>query len=311
MGAAFPRAMERGMARDEAQTPDREPVLLCVPDELTGASLRGCCLDAGWPVILAPGVEALRSALEASAPPAVVVADPVAAGLDPADLVALAGAGASPRPEILLLADREGAVARRRALEAGADEVLARPLCRAEVQNRIRRSLELRRARRRLATFDDTFARVARSLAAVGDDGDLTRDLVSEVARARREGAPLSLVAILPRRLPGLDDPAATSASALAIQATLRGTDRIFLLGTDAVLALLPECDPTGAETTLARLNRVLPPFPGFDLGHATLVEGDGRDGWDLLIEARRAALAAGAARAPTVPASARRSASR
>ncbi len=302
MCGAIPTVMQTGMAQDEVPQVAPEPILLHAPDGVAGSLLRTFCLDAGWPSRMAPGVEAVLRDLE-DAPPAVVIADPEAVGLTPAAFLGrvrerTADLGPGEAPAILLLVLDDDAGARLRALEAGADDVIPRPLQRLEVQHRIHRALELRAARRRLATWSEDLARAARSLASVGNERDLTRDLVHEVSQARRTDAPLTCVAVLPRHLPGLDDPAATGASALAVQATLRGSDRICLLGSDAIIALLPECDADGAAATLTRLRRVLPPFPGFDLGHATLAPGDGQDGWDLLLGARRAALAAGLTRA-------------
>ena len=302
MCGATSTLMQTGMAQDEVPQEAPEPILLHAPDGVAGSLLRTFCLDAGWPSRTALGVEAVLEALD-SEPPGVIIADPEAVGVTPEAFLrmvreATEELGPGEAPAVLLLALDDDAGSRLRALEAGADDVITRPLQRLEVQHRIGRALELRGARRHLATWSEDLARAARSLASVGDERDLIRDLVHEVAKARRADGSLTCVAVLPRHLPGLEDPAATSASALAVQATLRGSDRICLLGSDAVMALLPECDADGADATLTRLRRVLPPFPGFDLGYATLGPGDGQDGWDLLLGARRAALAAGVARA-------------
>jgi len=136
----------------------------------------------------------------------------------------------------------------------------------------------------------------ARPFARIGDDRDLVRDLVVEVARARREAQPLTCLLLSPRREGAPLNPAATGASTLAVQATLRASDRLYLLGSEALVALLPGCEQSGADATVIRIRRVLQDPGAFEVGTATLrTRSDGRTGWELFVDAwRRAQQGAG-----------------
>ena len=160
--------------------------------------------------------------------------------------------------------DMEGKV---RGIEAGANDYLTKPFKLFEVQTRLRVAIAAANFRRQLDVAESEIAelRGVDPLISAGTFAQLKPSLDYEMSRARRYGRPIACVAV---KILDADEPAKTlgddGVSVLAravistIRMCLRGADRLFRLGAEEYLALLPETDIAGARRAAHRIVNAL-----------------------------------------------------
>ena len=247
-------------------------------------------------VPIASGEEAL--ARVRTAPPDAVLLDVVMPGLG--GIEALRRMKAEPGMDhvpIVVVTGRGDAATRLEALEAGAEDYVTKPFRVEALRASLERCLQLAALRRRVAEANlDTveFEDHPRPLL-IGDDQDLRRDLLCEMARADRYDRPLACAVLAPQFGPipdGPDRPAWLAERALMLARGLRESDRIYVLA-ETLVILLPECDGQGLGPAIDRMRECL----GAVAGHFVIgVAVHHRGARDLLGRAREAALSLAAA---------------
>ena len=221
--------------------------------------------------------------------PEAVLLDAMMPNLDGFEVCArLKGDPAHREIPVLMVTALDDVPGRLKALEAGADDYVTKPFRARDVLARLDRAAAFRAARARLAADADDPAIPP----AVGDYADLKRDLTLEVARAGRYGRPLACVAAVPL---GATPPGQTPARWLGecaeqVRHALRDADRVYLLGREEIIVLLPETPREGVAAAVDRVRRGLGPVAAaFGVGGTAWADGRGVG---LLAAARELALA-------------------
>ncbi len=138
----------------------------------------------------------------------------------------------------------------------------------------------------------------------------LNEDLERQLASARRSGLDLAVAMIDLDGLKQINDGRGHEAGDLALtaltatlQGALRGADRLYRIGGDEFVVLLPFTDAEGAKTMLRRAEKM--PGPAFSWGVASLTElgAEALGKPELLLARADAALYAGRAARRTSPA--------
>jgi diguanylate cyclase (GGDEF)-like protein len=193
----------------------------------------------------ADGIEGWR-AFEALAPE-VVITDWAMPGLDGTELIARIRAAEAGYTYIMLLSARADDTASREAVQAGADDVLAKPPDPAELERGLIAAARLTAMHRRLAGD-------ARRdpVTGAGSRLRLDEDLAALCARAKRYGHAYCMAMI--GLQPG-DEPAMRAAGA-ALGRQIRSGDVLYRYGTSSLVVLLPEQGLDTANLAAERLQR-------------------------------------------------------
>ncbi len=193
---------------------------------------------------------------------------------------------ASPRmadTPLILLSARHEKARRLEALEAGADDFVAKPLELDELLARVR--AHLRRARRhsqvvRMSIIDE--------LTSILNRRGLFELLTQEIARANEDGTPLSVLYVDVDGFKKVNDDYGHAAgdevlkrTADLLQETAPKSAFVGRLGGDELVVLLPRCDGWGAAALAARVRSVEGPDGSritLSVGVATLQPGETAD---------------------------------
>jgi CheY-like chemotaxis protein len=226
-------------------------VLIVDDDPFNTALLGDICRSGGFEVTVAgDGQEALERA-RAETPDAVLL-DLMMPRLDGFGtcLAFKADPALAPIP-VLIMTAVDDVASRLRGLEVGADDYLTKPFRPMEVLGRLKEALHVRSSSDGVPVMP----------AGVGDFSDLRRDLSRETSRANRYRRPLCCAVVLPRPSGtplGLERRRWIAEHSAQLLVSLRGSDRVYLLGTEEIVVLLPECDGSGIEPALARIRVAL-----------------------------------------------------
>jgi CheY-like chemotaxis protein len=226
-------------------------VLIVDDDPFNTALLGDICRSGGFEVAVAgDGEEALERA-RAEAPDAVLL-DLMMPRLDGFGTCLKMKADPVLRPiPVLIITAVDDVASRLKGLEVGADDYLTKPFRPLDVLGRIKEALHVRSSADAVPMLP----------AGVGDFSDLRRDLAGETSRANRYRRPLCCAVVLPRPSGtpyGLERRRWIAEHAAQLLVSLRGSDRIYLLGTEEIVVLLPECDGSGIEAALGRIRVAL-----------------------------------------------------
>jgi CheY-like chemotaxis protein len=193
----------------------------------------------------ADGIEGWR-AFEALAPE-VVITDWAMPGLDGTELTARIRASEAAYTYIMVLTARADETASREAVEAGADDVLAKPPDPAEIERGLIAAERLRTMHRRMASD-------ARRdpVTGAGSRLRLDEDLAALCARVQRYGHAYCMAMI------GLEpgDEASMRAAGTALGQQIRSGDVLYRSGPSQLVVLLPEQGLDTANLAAERLRR-------------------------------------------------------
>ena len=223
------------------------------------------------PVIAHDGNEAWQ-ALQRPDGPQLAILDWMMPGLNGVDICrAVRAAGREPYVYILLLTARADSQDLVEGMEAGADDYLTKPFQAHELRVRLRagrRVLELqeellaaREALREQATHDGLTGLLNRSA--------ILEMLRKELARASREGHPLSLLMVDLDRFKQINDTyghqagdAVLHEAARRMKSTVRSYDSVGRYGGEEFLIVLPGCDGDSAFEQAQRVREALANVP-------------------------------------------------
>jgi len=189
---------------------------------------------------------------------------------------------------ILMVTALDDASGRLKALEHGADDYVPKPFRAADVLKRLERAIEFRDATNRLASADAAVR--AEEVPGLGDYADLRRDLDDAIAVAERQHSGLCCLAIVPEKSNGPNGGRGPwlASHGQTVRASLRDADRVYLLGNEEIVVLMPECESGKLEDAVAHIRDALgAAAEGFAVGGVLHTPGDER----LLRRARSAAL--------------------
>ena len=134
----------------------QEKVLVVDTDSAMRNAIASVLVTAGYRTVLAADEQEALAALAAPEPPDLVVLDYVLAGASCIPLCeAIRGSDKGLNLPILVISASGDSAAHRAAIEAGADDFLAKPVHRGELLLRIRSLLQFRLMRRELAASND------------------------------------------------------------------------------------------------------------------------------------------------------------
>lgn len=192
---------------------------------------------------------------------------------------------------VLMVTAVDDVEARIKALDRGADDYITKPFKPSEIVDRIAKALRFSEAQNRIAAAAADQVRLADPSVQVGDYAALRRDLFNEVARAERHERTLACISVIPRR--GMAPNGAQRAAWIAevasgLNAGARSGDKVYLLGSEELVVLLPECEESGVPAAVQRIREALAMQEGaFGVGASLLEKGETAT---LLRRARHAA---------------------
>lgn len=281
-------------------------VLVADPDPFNLRLLHEACEAAGYDVVsAADGPEVL--AMVARHPPDLVVLDAHMSEIDAFEVLRILKADVSLSTIPVLLVTEEGDLeSRRRGLELGAEDYLAKPYRVFEIQRRVRNVLRATRRDRLGIPESAPPADQHDPVTGAGTPSQLLISLDYEHTRAERYGHPLTCMVV---RLDNAGGIAAASehgnadrAMALigaGLRSCIRSVDQLFRLRRDEFCILLPETDGAGAAHVLRRLRgqvesgalwrEDIQPRPVVQIALASMPDTRVKSGDDLLKRARLA----------------------
>jgi PleD family two-component response regulator len=236
-------------------------VLVADPDPFNLRLLHEACEAAGYDVVTAAnGPEVLATV--ARRLPDLLVLDANISELDAFEIMQIlkADRGLESIP-VLLITEQGDVESRRRGLDLGAQDFLARPYRVFEIQQRVRNVLRATR-RDRLGIPESAPPADQRDpVTGAGTPSQLLISLDYEHTRAERYGHPLTCMVI---RITNAETIAMASADGTAdevmaligagLRKCIRAVDHLFRLRRDEFCILLPETDAEGAGFVLRRL---------------------------------------------------------
>jgi len=251
--------------------------ILAAEDNLIFQSmLRNMLTKWGYDVVSAGDGTQAWEILQSEDAPRLAILDWMMPGLDGPEVCRrLRASGREPYVYVLLLTARTDSLDLVEGIEAGADDYLTKPLNTMELRARLRagrRIVELqeqllmaREALRQQATHDGLTGLLNRSA--------IMEILHKELARAHREGHPLSLLLVDLDRFKQINDEhghqvgdAVLREASARMKSAIRRYDSIGRYGGEEFLVVLPGCDAVGGAAQGERLRLALASRP-FSIG--------------------------------------------
>ena len=240
----------------------------CVTQHLLGTLLRNWGDEV---VAVVDGLAAWRL-LDSDAAPRLAILDWMMPGLDGLEIVErLRRFGGRPYTYVLLLTSRTDADDLIRALEAGADDYLTKPINSAELQARLQTGRRILGLMEQLLAAQEEVKRKAShdALTETWTRGAVLEILQRELAHGGRAGAPLSIIMAdldhfkrVNDNLGHLTGDAVLHEAAGRLRGVLRGSDWIGRYGGEEFLIVLPECDLGDGVQTAERLREAIAAGP-------------------------------------------------
>ncbi len=243
---------------------DKEKILVADNDKFNLTLMREMCESAGYQVAVAhDGIQTLR--LVTAEKPDLLLLDVMMEGKNGFEVCSeLRGQTETKDLPIIIITALDDLDSKMRGIEHGADDYITKPFRLFEVQRRIRTALDTCRYRRQLAEAQEKLQKIGDldTPGRIGGFRQLRSGLDYEFKRAQRYQRPLSCALfhfphyeeVLSQK--GQKEAAAVISSVvIALQETLRSVDRVYRIGTDQFIVLMPETTEAGARKALDRIH--------------------------------------------------------
>jgi two-component system cell cycle response regulator len=247
-------------------------ILVADDDCVTQRLLEGLLRNWGDEVVAVADGLAAWKVLDSDAAPRLAILDWMMPGLDGLEICErLRRFDGRPYTYVLLLTSRAQGDDLIRALEAGADDYLTKPVNHSELRARLQTGRRILGLMEQLLAAQEEVKRKAShdALTETWTRGAVLEILTRELSHGGREGAPLSIIMAdldhfkrINDNLGHLTGDAVLHEAAGRLRAELRGSDWIGRYGGEEFLIVLPGCDLADGVRTAERLREAIAAGP-------------------------------------------------